>query len=510
MNKNIIWIIAVNVATVVYTSWGKLTHEIASWNTNKEVNISTALAVTGHKITVAGKAINYKATTGYMPIADKDNHPLANIFYVAYTAPRLAGEGERPLTFVFNGGPGSASIWLHMGSFGPVRVQFKNDKGDAPAPPYQYNDNPDTWLGFTDLVFIDPVSTGYSRAEKGVDAKQFNGYNEDIASVAEFIRLYIAQNKRWNSPKFLAGESYGTVRAVGLANYLQSNYKMYLNGITLISPALNYQLINFSHGHETPYIYYLPSYAVAAQYHNRLNPELQKLTPEQLIKKTSAFAKRTYAYFLSEGDAASAQLTAKVIDSLHYFTGLPKSYIRNANGRIADNNFYKELLRDENKVIGSFDSRFSGQDVNNTGSNASYDPSEANLSGLFVSAFNSYIRQDLNYENNLQYVAVNSPKGWNYAPVAVNRYLDVSETLKTAMMKNPNLKINVVCGYYDLSTPVGTAEYVVNHMGLDANLRSNISMNYYKAGHMVYISKAADAKFKTDGERFYKDALAVR
>ncbi|GAA4312055.1 peptidase S10 [Mucilaginibacter gynuensis] len=511
MNKNFLVVIALNVITLLYSSWNKLSHQIALLVNKLAVtaNLSAVsnLSVTKHSLVVNGSSLSYESKAGYMPVNGKDGKPAANIFYVAYSANNTAANKvPRPVTFVFNGGPGSSAIWLHLGAMGPIRVAFKNDKGDAPAPPYRYEDNDGSWLQFTDLVFIDPVSTGYSRPAKGVDAKQFYGYNEDIKSVGEFIRLYIEQNNRWGSPKFIAGESYGAARAVGLAGYLQNHYNMYLNGITLISPALNYQLINFQPGNESPYIHYLPSYAVAAQYHNRLSPELKKLTPDQLIKRTSAFSKRLYAYFLNEGDAASPQLTQQVIDSLHYYTGLSKEYIRKVNGRITDSRFTNQLLNSNDKTIGSFDSRFSGDNLSDNQA-ISYDPSETNLKGLFVSAFNTYADNSLHYKNDLSYEATSRPDSWNYAPVAVNRYLDVSEALKTAMTKNPNLKVSIACGYYDLSTPVSTTEYVVSHLGLNAALRKNISINYYKAGHMVYISKSANAKFKADGEKFYQSAL---
>ncbi len=463
-------------------------------------------SITHHQLTVGGKVVNYTAKAGYMAMKDKDEKQIAKIFYVAYTADN-AGKGKRPVTFVFNGGPGSASIWLHMGSFGPVRVKFANDKGDAPSPPYQYEENPYTWLGFTDLVFIDPVSTGYSRPQKGVDAALFHGYTEDIASIGDFIRLYVTKNERWESPKFIAGESYGTTRAAGLSGYLQEQYGMYLNGITLISSVLNFQLIDFKNGNEMPYIYFLPTFANTAQYFHKLTDDLQGLTPAELTKKAEVFAKGTYSYFLSEGDAASADLTSKVVDSLNYFTGIPKDYIRSANERITDFRFFKEVLRTEGKIVGRYDSRFTGEDIDNAGEYPSYDPSDANLNGLFIGSFNAYVRKDLGYTNDIPYEALTNVRPWDYKP-AINSYLDVSETLRSAMTKNPHLKVNVVCGYYDMATPVYNAEYVVNHMGLRPDVRKNIILSYYKAGHMVYISKETDTKFQIDEEAFYKSALS--
>jgi carboxypeptidase C (cathepsin A) len=463
--------------------------------------------VTNHDITVDGKAISYKATTGYMPMRDKDDKLIAKVFYVAYTANNSGQTKEkRPVTFVFNGGPGSASIWLHMGGISPVRVKYANEKGDAPGAPYEYGDNPHTWLAFTDLVFIDPISTGYSRAYKGVDVNQFHGYNEDLASVGDFIRLYITKNERWASPKFIAGESYGTTRAAGLSGYLADRYNIYLNGITLISSVLNFQLIDFKNGNDMPYIYFLPTYANTASYYHKLSPELESLTPAELTKKSEIFANGTYSRFLSLGDQAPAELTNLIVDSLNYFTGIPKDFIKRANERISDSRFFKEVLRNEGKIVGRYDSRFSGEDLDDAGENPTYDPSDANLSGLFVGAFNAYVRKDLNYRNDLPYEALTNVWPWSFKN-SENSYLDVSETLRGAMTQNPHLKVNMVCGYYDLATPVYNAEYVISHMGLRPDLRGNIVVNYYKAGHMVYVSKETDEKLKSDAEVFYKSAL---
>lgn len=324
-------------------------------NTDKRVSITvkdseitkkdTAVgkpSVTHHQMMVDGKSVSYTATAGYMPMRDKDEKLIAKMFYVAYTGDNTGSKTKRPVTFVFNGGPGSAAIWLHMGSFSPVRVKFANDKGDAPSAPFQYEENPYTWLGFTDLVFIDPISTGYSRAMKGVDVNLFHGYNEDVASVGDFIRLYITKNERWESPKFIAGESYGTTRAAGLSGYLQDRYGMYLNGITLISSVLNFQLIDFKNGNEMAYIYFLPTFANTAQYHHKLSTDLQSLSPADLTKKVELFANGTYSYFLSKGDEASPELVNRVVDSLNYFTGIPKDYIRQANERITDSRFLRK------------------------------------------------------------------------------------------------------------------------------------------------------------------------
>lgn len=459
--------------------------------------------VTHHHITIDGKTINYTATTGYMPLKDQDGTMKAKIFYIAYVADNEDAD-KRPVTYTFNGGPGSSSIWLHMGAIGPVRVHFADEKGDSPSPPYTYSDNENSWLGFTDLVFIDPVSTGYSRTVKGVEASKYHGYSVDISSVGDFIRLYTTRNGRWGSPKFLTGESYGTTRASGLSGYLQDAYGMYLNGITLVSSVLNFEYIDMTRGNDLPYALFLPTYATTAQYHKKLPSELESISVSELAKKTEIFASGTYTYFLMKGDQASADLTNKVIDSLNYFTGIPKNYIKSCNERINDSRFFKELLRDDGKTIGRYDSRYMGEDADDDGENPSYDPSYSAVYGLFNGALNEYMHKDLNYKSDLPYEALTNVWPW---PSTDNSYLDVSETLRRAMTQNPALKVMVCCGYYDLATPFYNAEYAVGHMGLRNDVRNNIILNYYNAGHMMYANSEDDAKLKTDAEKFYQSAV---
>jgi carboxypeptidase C (cathepsin A) len=459
--------------------------------------------VTHHHITIDGKTINYTATTGYMPLKDQDGTMKAKIFYIAYVDDNEDAD-KRPVTYTFNGGPGSSSIWLHMGAIGPVRVHFADEKGDSPSPPYTYSDNENSWLGFTDLVFIDPVSTGYSRTVKGVEASKYHGYSVDISSVGDFIRLYTTRNGRWGSPKFLTGESYGTTRASGLSGYLQDAYGMYLNGITLVSSVLNFEYIDMTRGNDLPYALFLPTYATTAQYHKKLPSELESISVSELAKKTEIFASGTYTYFLMKGDQASADLTNKVIDSLNYFTGIPKNYIKSCNERINDSRFFKELLRDDGKTIGRYDSRYMGEDADDDGEIPSYDPSYSAVYGLFNGALNEYMHKDLNYKSDLPYEALTNVWPW---PSTDNSYLDVSETLRRAMTQNPALKVMVCCGYYDLATPFYNAEYAVGHMGLRNDVRNNIILNYYNAGHMMYANSEDDAKLKTDAEKFYQSAV---
>jgi carboxypeptidase C (cathepsin A) len=439
------------------------------------------LAVGQHHFKLDGKDLAYQSSTGYLTIKDQKDQPLANIFYTAYNVENNIP--NRPITFVFNGGPGSAAIWLHMGAFGPVRA----DKAG-------YSDNPNSWLGFTDLVFIDPVGTGYSQAAEGVDARRFHGYREDIHSIAEFIKIYLTTNHREASPKFLAGESYGAVRAIGLTAYLQDSLQIKLAGLNLISPALNYRLVSFRKGNDKPFSYYLPTYALAAQYHHRLSPELQRLTPGQLIAKVTSFSNSTYVGFLKCGQSISSEIT----DTLSYFTGLSKTLLQQTNGRVTDGQFTKALLDDG--IIGTFDSRVTGQ--TNTG-----DPSETAIRGVFTKSFQKYVGAELGYENHLPYLATTAMGDWNYGPEAADGYLDISATLKQVMLKNPALQVKVSCGYYDLATPVATINYAIDHLGLSKAAKQNISVDYYHEGHMIYLGNDANANFKKAGEKFYKQTL---
>lgn len=447
-------------------------------------NSAFNLAVGHHILHQNGQNIAYRSATGYITIKDKQQQPLANIFYTSYDVESTST--NRPITFVFNGGPGSASIWLHMGAFGPARVN--GNQGS-------YGDNPYTWLGFTDLVFIDPVGTGYSKPADGIDIRKFYGYREDISSIAEFIRVYLAERHRGNSPKFLAGESYGAVRAVGLTAYLQDSLQIQLAGLTLISPALNYKLVSFRPGNDAPYAYYLPAYALTAQYHQCLSPELQKLTTDELTRKVIAFGNGTYAQFLKEGSPASNS----IIDTLSYFTGLSKALLRQLNGRVTDSRFAKALLATNKQVTGIFDSRVVG-DV------PTQDPSETAIRSAFTKSFQQYMSNDLGYQNNLPYLATTAVGNWNYGPEAADGYLDVTGILEKVMVRNPDLKVKVTAGYYDLATPVATINKVISNLSL-SNLKQNISVDYYRAGHMIYISDEANAQFKINGEQFYKQTL---
>ncbi len=416
----------------------------------KEKEKDAVLSVTEHEITVGGKVIKYQATAGYLALKTEKGEPRANIFFVAYTKMGENNPAKRPLTFSFNGGPGSSSVWLHLGALGPKRVVM-TDKGDSLPPPYQWVDNEFSWLDHTDLVFIDPVSTGYSRAAKDVEAKQFHGFTADIESVGEFIRLWTTRNQRWASPKFLVGESYGTTRAAGLSDYLQQKYNFYLNGIILVSSIMNFQTARFAPGNDLPYQLFLPTYTASAWYHGKLKGDLAKDLPKTLAR-AEQFVVKDYALALLQGDVLPAAERSRIAKELVALTGLTEEYVLKQNLRINIFGFVTELMKNENRNIGRLDSRIVGIADNDGGGGARsgggfFDPSMEAILGGYSTAMNDYARRELKYENDLPYeILTGNVQPWNYSNVQ-NEYLNVAETLKRAMTKNPFLKIWVANGY---------------------------------------------------------------
>src|SRR6184192_2674343 len=336
---------------------------------------------TKHSLKIGGQEIKYTATAGTILLKLEDGTPKASIFYVAYTKDDVSDPSQRPLTFSFNGGPGSASVWLHLGLFGPRRVQM-GDAGALLPPPYKLVDNDVSLVDISDLVFIDPVSTGYSRAVPGEAPQQFHGVTPDLESVADFIRLYATRNKRWSSPKFLAGESYGTTRAAGLSGYLQQRYGMYLNGIILISSILNFQTAEFDTGNDLPYILYLPTYTAIAWYHKKLAGDLQG-DLQKAIAESKAFAVGSYADALMTGDALSAAKRTEIAQRLSRLTGISAEYIDRADLRIEIQRFDKELMKSERRTVGRLDGRFTGIDADAAGEQPDYDPSLAAIVGPY-------------------------------------------------------------------------------------------------------------------------------
>ena len=471
---------------------------------------------TKHSITLGGQEIKYTVTAGTIVLkeetekkGDKQGEsegekPKASVFFVTYTRDDVADKTKRPLTFSFNGGPGSSSVWLHLGVLGPRRVVM-TDLGDLPPPPYKLVDNDYALLDVTDLVFIDPVSTGYSRPVVGEKAKEFHGLKKDIESVGDFIRLYATRYQRWTSPKFLIGESYGTTRAGGLAGYLQERHGMYLNGIMLVSSILNFATARFNPGNDLPYILFLPTYAATAWYHQRLAPELQS-DLQATLREVETFALGEYTLALTQGAALAASERARVVQKLARYTGLSADYIERTNLRINIHRFCKELLRAERRTVGRLDSRFKGIDRDAAGEESDYDPSLANIMGPYTATFNDYVRGELKFETDLPYeILTPRVQPWSFGEHE-NQYVNVAETLRAAMTTNPHLKVTVANGYYDLATPYLATRYTFNHLGLDPTLEKNLSLTYYEAGHIMYIHLPALAKLKADLAAFVRGA----
>ncbi len=458
-----------------------------------------------HEVTINGRLVKYRSVAGTMPLTEDAEDPKATIFFIAYTKVDASDPADRPLTFSFNGGPGSSSVWLHLGLLGPRRVLF-DDEGFASAPPYELVDNEYSLLDKTDLVFIDPVSTGFSRAIESEDASQFHGVQEDIESVGEFIRLYTTRNERWASPKFLIGESYGTTRAAGLSGYLQQHHGMSLNGIMLISSILNFQTARFGPGNDLPYVLFLPTYTATAWYHKRLAPDLQADLAGAL-EEAERFAEGEYATALMLGDDLAPDKYEAIVVELARLTGLSETYIRQTNLRVGMWRFAGELLRDQRRTIGRLDSRFIGIDADAAGEGYDYDPSYSNILGPFSSTMNDYVRRELKFESDLPYeILTGNVHPWNYGQYR-NRFVNVAETLRGAMTRNPNLKVFVANGYYDLATPYFATIHTFRHLGLDQSLRDNVVMAYYESGHMMYIQKASLVQQRDDLVAFMESAM---
>ena len=459
--------------------------------------------VTRHEMTLAGKPLKYTATTGFIPLKDDKGETEATIFFMAYTRDDAGPVGKRPLTFAFNGGPGSASLWLHLGAIGPRKVDFP-DMAEFPAPPFQLVDNPSTWLDDSDLVFIDPVGTGYSRAAKPELNRKFHGLQGDLDSVGEFIRLYLTRNDRWGSPLFLAGESYGTTRAAGLSDKLVDR-GIAVNGIVLISTVLNFQTLSTNKGNDLAYILFLPTYTATAWYHKKLSPERQSDRAATLAEVIH-WAETDYTLALMQGDRLAPEKRKEIARTLADYTGLDPVYVERSNLRIEPTRFRKELLRDRGRTVGRLDSRFLGYDELGVTDRPEDDPSNSAIRPAFTSAFNQYIRGELGYKSDIPYFVLGEGVGqWDYGTTG-RIAADTSEALRSSWTQNPHLKVLVASGYYDLATPFRAAEYTFAHMGIDPAFRQRLKVEEYEAGHMMYLHAASLAKLKADVAAFFADA----
>jgi carboxypeptidase C (cathepsin A) len=462
-------------------------------------------SVTAHEVTIGGVKFGYTATAGTLVLKEEDGKPQASFFYVAYTRTNTGDISARPITFSFNGGPGSASVWLHLGTLGPRRVVL-NEDGTLPPPPFRVTENEHSILDDTDLVFIDPVSTGFSRPVPGEDAKKYHGVDEDIRSVGEFIRLYITRAQRWASPKFLIGESYGTTRASALSGHLESRYGIYLNGVMLVSVVLDFQTISYAVGNELPFPLFLPTLTATAWYHKKLPAELQADLAAAL-KQSESFALGEYATALLKGNRLTPEERRQTAQSLARLTGLSVDFVERSHLRVNVFQFFKELLRSEGKTVGRFDSRMTGVDRDGVGDSPDYDPSYTGVLGPFTGALNDYLRRDLKFESDLPYeILTGKVQPWNYGDYR-NRYLNVAETLRQAMAHNPYLKVFVANGVYDLATPYFATRYTFDHFSFDPKLQQNITMVDYEGGHMMYTVKPALVALKKDLSKFIRNSV---
>jgi carboxypeptidase C (cathepsin A) len=461
--------------------------------------------VTEHQIRLNGNLLRYHVATGKMPIRKDAGEAEGEIFYMAYTLDGAEGD-SRPLTFSFNGGPGSASVWLHLGMLGPKRVPMLAD-GGMPAPPYRLVDNEYSWLDLTDMVFIDPVGTGFSRPSSPDKGKEFWGLDQDIRSVAEFIRLYLTRQKRWSSPLYLIGESYGTTRAAGLSGYLVDRSGVAFNGVILVSSVLNFQTNRFTEGNDLPYMTYLPTYTATAWYHKKLEPELQAdLT--KTLEEVKTWAVDRYWVALAKGASLTPEERLRTVAALSRYTGLSEEFIDRADLRVEAGRFRKELLRDEKLTVGRLDSRFVGMDRDSAGEEYEFDPSMAAIRPPYTAAFNDYVREELGYESDLHYWILGGGIGrWDFGDQG--RFPDTSKALRDAMLRNSYMKVFVASGYYDMATPFFGTEYTVSHLGVPESLRGNLRIEEYEAGHMMYIHEGSLAKMKNDITLFYQETKSM-
>jgi carboxypeptidase C (cathepsin A) len=465
-------------------------HEVAGLAEEK-------VSQTSHTVRLDGREVKYTATAGTLPIRLEDGKVAARMFFVAYTR-----DGEdvktRPLSFLYNGGPGAATIWLHMGSFAPVRVQMA-DEGFQPAPPFRLVPNENSLIDVTDLVFVDAIDTGYSRVTAGVNNEQFHGQSGDLRAFGEFINEYLRTYSRWPSPKYLIGESYGTIRSAGLSQEIQDRHGIELNGIVLVSALLTYQTLSPSPDNDIAYAANIQTFTADAWYHKKLPPDLQSQTLKQAVDQSRTFAWGEYLAALTRGNTLTDAERRAAAQKIARFTGLSPEFIERANLRVSAERFRKELLRDRRLVLGRLDGRFTTIDLDAAGERQEFDPSNTALQGPYTAMFQDYVRNELKWESDLHYPTSGDVRPWTYVQ---NRYMDMTDPLRSAMTHNPFLKVFVAIGYYDMATIMGGAEFNFTHLAYDKQVNDRVSYGYYEAGHMIYIRPSAHKALTSDVAKF--------
>jgi len=501
MKRSLMLLLFLVVSTAMPSAQGRAvnapTEAVMRAGGTEAVPLPDKISQTSHSIRLDGKEIKYTATVGTLPIVLDDGKVAARMFFVAYTK-----DGEeaknRAIAFLHNGGPGSATIWLHMGSFAPRHVQM-GEEGFQPAPPFRLVDNENSLIDVSDVVFIDAIDTGYSRTLPGVNAAQFHGQAGDIRAFGEFINSYLTLYGRWPSPKYLIGESYGTIRSAGLALELQDRHGIELNGVVLISSLLTYQTLSPAPDNDVAYASNIETFAADAWFHKKLPPDLQQQTLKQVVDQARAFAFGDYMTALTRGNTLSDAERKAMAQQTARITGLSPQFVEAANLRITAARFRKELLRDRRLVLGRNDGRFTAIDRDAAGEQQEFDPSFLALQGAYTAMFHDLLNNDLKWSTELGYPTAGNVRPWTYDQ---NRYMDMTDALRSAMTRNPHLRVFVACGYYDMATIMGGSEFNFTHLAYDKAVTDRVSFGYYEAGHMIYIRPSAHRQLKQDLVKF--------
>lgn len=454
-----------------------------------------------HSAVIRGSKLYYTVDAGTMVVTTEGGQ--CELFFAAYTVKENEDKADRPVTFVFNGGPGSSSEWMHLGFLGPRRIAF-DENGNVSQFPARIEDNAYSILDITDLVFIDPVGTGYSRPAEGAEMENFIGYENDNRTVGDFIRLYVSRYGRWSSPKYLAGESYGTIRAVGLTKYLSDKYGLGLNGIMLISSINDFATMMEQKPSDYTYALYLPTYAADAWYHGRLAPSYQAMSIEELLAEVRAFAGGEYLAALFAGRRLSDSSKESVAARIAAYTGLDQKDVLQANLRVLYWDFCEKLLRDQKLVIGRIDGRYTGPATGGSMADGDADPSMAALGDVFGTAVNQYIIDELGFSTDRHYepLSIDVNSKWKYPTSEISGF-GQEEIVYEAMSKNRFLKVWVLCGYYDMATPFFAAEWVYDHVFINRDYEKNLQFTYYPSGHMIYMHEPSLAEFREQAEQWY-------